>query len=251
MSPAQRALSVLCLLASQTCALNLPAAATAVGTSPRALPRLVRPNARAPPPSAMCDTSSEKAAEREETLEYFKTLGGFSFGSLGLFVALTAGAGMEDVQAGNLVLVALCVYGAYLLFFDGGVTQKALENQAIRQLAEEEGEIMEEAPRANVGIYTAQAATADPAATVNTLASDGFVRVDQVISPATASALLAFVNAELERKQQALAAADLTAEGSFGDVLMRENRYDLLLDMDPPVRGAWPLMASECRSDGL
>jgi hypothetical protein len=141
------------------------------------------------------------------------------------------------VQAGNLVLVALCVYGAYLLFFDGGVTQKALENQAIRQLAEEEGEIMEEAPRANVGIYTAQAATADPAATVNTLASDGFVRVDQVISPATASALLAFVNAELERKQQALAAADLTAEGSFGDVLMRENRYDLLLDMDPPVRG--------------
>jgi len=71
----------------------------------------------------MCDTSSEKAAEREETLEYFKTLGGFSFGSLGLFVALTAGAGMEDVQAGNLVLVALCVYGAYLLFFDGGVTE--------------------------------------------------------------------------------------------------------------------------------
>ena len=44
------------------------------------------------------------------------------------------------------------------------------------------------------------------------------------------------VNAELERKQQALAAADLTAEGSFGDVLMRENRYDLLLDMDPPVQ---------------
>ena len=28
------------------------------------------------------------------------------------------------------------------LFFDGGVTQKALENQAIQQLANEEGDIM-------------------------------------------------------------------------------------------------------------
>jgi hypothetical protein len=46
------------------------------------------------------------------------------FGSLGLFVALIAGAGMVDMQTGHLVLVALCVYGAYLLFFDGGVTQE-------------------------------------------------------------------------------------------------------------------------------
>ena len=84
-----------------------------------------------------CDADDERA----ETIEYAKTLGGFSFGSLGLFVALTEGAGMEDVLAGNLVLVALCAYGAYLLFFDGGVTQQALENQAIRQLSEEEGEI--------------------------------------------------------------------------------------------------------------
>eukprot|EP00966_Prymnesium_polylepis_P048990 1133754-Prymnesium_polylepis.1 len=53
----------------------------------------------------------QKEAERAETIEYFKTLGGFSFGSLGLFVALTTGAGMEDVLAGNIVLVALCAYG--------------------------------------------------------------------------------------------------------------------------------------------
>ena len=61
---------------------------------------------------------------------YFKVLGTFSFSSIGLFVALTAGAGIPDQYAGQLVLVALCAYGAYLLFFDGGVTQKALENQA-------------------------------------------------------------------------------------------------------------------------
>ena len=53
------------------------------------------------------------------------------FGSLGLFVALIAGAGMEDVQT-NLVLVALCVYGAYLLFFDGGVTQRTAEEVRTR-----------------------------------------------------------------------------------------------------------------------
>jgi len=136
------------------------------------------------------------------------------------------------------VLVALCLYGAYLLFFDGGVTQKALENQAIRQLAEEEGEVMEQAPRADVGVFAAQAAAAEPVAAVQVLDSDGYARVDDVISSETASKLLAYVNAELERKRSELE-GDPALSSSFGDVLMRDNRYDLYLDLDPPVRQAF------------
>ncbi len=78
---------------------------------------LARP-ARPPPPVDMLSAS--------ELIEVL-----VMFGSLGLFVALIAGAGMEDVQT-NLVYVALCVYGAYLLFFDGGVTQRTAEEVRTR-----------------------------------------------------------------------------------------------------------------------
>ena len=180
--------------------------------------------------------SQEKQEERAETVEYFKTLGGFSAASIGLFVALTAGAGMEDVAAGNIVLVALCAYGVYLLFFDGGVTQAALENQAIRQLAQEEGDIMSTAPRADVGAFSAEAVMASASPAVEALETDGYVRIDEALSPQTASALLAYVNEELEQKRAALTDdMDLASQSAFGDVLMRENRYDLMLDLEPPV----------------
>jgi len=231
----QVAVAFLVAVAS-SCALRLPSPSPT-----RSLPCLRvfgSSPARAPPPVCEMELEDDKAAEREETVEYFKTLGGFTFGSFGLFIALTAGAGMEDVLAGNLVLVALCIYGAYLLFFDGGVTQKALENQAIRQLAEEEGEIMEEAPRAEVGAFAAEIAIAEPASAVHALTKDGYVRVDEVLSSQTASTLLDYINAELTAKRERLAQADMAAESSFGNVLMRENRFDLLLDLDAPVRQA-------------
>ena len=95
-------------------ALCAPASALVVPSGAR-LPCLGRAHAshrgslRAPAPTCTTDfEKQEKAAEREETIEYFKTLGTFSFGSLGFFLALTQGAGMEDVLAGNIVLVALC-----------------------------------------------------------------------------------------------------------------------------------------------
>ena len=183
--------------------------------------------------------ADEKEAERAETIEYLKTLGGFSAGSLGAFVALTAGAGLDDVVAGNLVLVALCAYGAYLLFFDGGVTQKAMENQAIAQLAQEEGEIMAEAPRADVNVFAAATAATDPSAAVRALEADGCAVARAAISAEAASALLAHVNAELQAKR-AEAESDLAAATTnFGDVLMRENRYDMMLDLAPPVRAAF------------
>jgi len=183
------------------------------------------------------ELDAEKAAEREEAIEYVKTLGGFGGFSLALFLALTEGAGMEDVLAGNIVLVTLCAYGAYLLFFDGGVTQKALENQAIRQLAEEEGEIMADAPRAEIGAFAADITAADPAPAMQAFERDGFTRLDGVISGETASALLAYINSDFEAKRKD-AEESLASEGNFGDVLMRENRYDLLLELDPPVRQA-------------
>jgi len=180
----------------------------------------------------------QKAAERAETVEYFKTLGGFSFGSLGLFVALTAGAGMEDVLAGNLVLVALCAYGSYLLFFDGGVTQAALEQQAIQQLAEEEGDIMSDAPRASVGVFGADSTVADPTPAVERLEADGYTRVNGALSEGAASSLLEFVNAELEKKRQEAKQGAIEESQAFGDVLMRDNRFDLKLSLEPPVRAA-------------
>ena len=46
------------------------------------------------------------------------------------------------------------------------------------------------------------------------------------------------MNEELEKKRLE-AENDLAASSkNFGDVLMRENRYDLLLDLDPPVKAA-------------
>ena len=55
--------------------------------------------------------------------------------------------GADDVVAGNLVLVALAAVGAYLFYFDGGVTQAALASQAVQEVASGEGELVAQAPR--------------------------------------------------------------------------------------------------------
>ena len=199
--------------------------------------------ARRVPHTPVCEApgsfeEQQKAAERAETVEYFKTLGGFSFGSLGLFAALTTGAGLDDVIAGNIVLVALCAYGSYLLFFDGGVTQAALEQQAIQQLADEEGDIMASAPRANILEYDAKATVAEPTPAIQTLTADGYARVNRVISPSAASTLLEFVNQELTKQREQVMDGSTAESMRFGDVLSRDNRFDLKLDLDPPVREA-------------
>ncbi len=234
-------LLLLLVLGTRAAALLLPA-----GAARSSLRHAATPLLRTPAPAcgmfdflnAKESESDDQTGERAETIEYAKTLGGFSFGSLGLFLVLTQGVGMEDIYAGNIVLVALCAYGAYLLFFDGGVTQKALENSALKQLAQEEEDIMTDAPRADVGVFAAADAAAEPAGAVRSLERDGFVRIERALSAPTASALLEHVNAELESKRRA-AEADLGAQTtSFGEVLMRENRYDLLLDLDVPVVAA-------------
>lgn len=175
-----------------------------------------------PEPSGIYEVS-QKAAERAETMEYFKTLGGFSAASLGLYVALTVGAGLDDVLAGNLVLIALVAFGTYLLFFDGGVTQAALEQQAIQQLAEEEGDIMSSAPRARIGVFDAQATNTNPDALSEALEGQGCARLNRLISASSAKELLEFINGALEEKRQAVASGAAVESTNFGDVLMREN----------------------------
>lgn len=193
-----------------------------------------------------CELPDPQAESRAEALDYLRTLGLISGGSAALFFGLTA-VGLEDVIAGNLVLVSLCAIGAYLLFFDGGVTQAALEKQAVQQLANEEGDLMASAPGADVGVFAAadlaahidakaeaSATAADAAAR---LASDGCARINGALSADAASAVLAHVNAELEARR---AGADSLAgeTAHFGDVLSREQRFDLKLNLEPPVRTA-------------
>ena len=50
--------------------------------------------------------------------------GSLSAGCVALYTGLSA-AGVDDVLAGNIVLLALAGIGAYLVFFDGGTPKKA------------------------------------------------------------------------------------------------------------------------------
>ena len=84
--------------------------------------------------------------ERDETAQFLQILGGLSLGCVGVFSGASA-LGADDVVAGNLVLVALAAVGAYLFYFDGGVTQAALASQAVQEVASGEGELVAQAPR--------------------------------------------------------------------------------------------------------
>ena len=79
-------------------------------------------------------------SEREEALLSLSITGGLLFGCFGLYYALTSAAGIDEVLTGQLVLLVLVAFGAYLVFFDGGATQAALEANAVQQMAAEEGE---------------------------------------------------------------------------------------------------------------
>ena len=176
-------------------------------------------------------------SESSETVEFLTTAGGFFAGCFALYGALTY-AGVEEVLAGNLVLLALCAIGAYLLFFDGGATQAALQAQAVQQVAMEEGDIMDQASRIELERVSADKLLSNPAAAAATLASDGVLRIDGALTQSTAASLLAQINSELESAIMK-AKEDLAADTKyFGDVLARRNRHDLYLDLTPEVKAA-------------
>ena len=56
-------------------------------------------------------------SEREEALLSLSITGGLLFGCFGLYYALTSAAGIDEVLAGQLVLLVLVAFGAYLVFF--------------------------------------------------------------------------------------------------------------------------------------
>ena len=92
---------------------------------------------------------------------------------------------------------------------------------------------MQNAPRANVALFLSTAID-DPASAVHTLAADGVLRVNSVLSPSTAVALLAHVNAELAARRQAADQRYFARTDTLG-----ANRYDLLIEIPaPPVRAA-------------
>jgi ectoine hydroxylase-related dioxygenase (phytanoyl-CoA dioxygenase family) len=95
---------------------------------------------------------------------------------------------------------------------------------------------MAQAPAA--GIAALDGADDDGKSGAAALETDGFLRVNGAMSPETARTLRAYIEAQLSEKR-AEADTDLGAQTSnFGDVLMRENRYDLLLDLAPAVQTA-------------
>ena len=111
-------------------------------------------------------------------------------------------------------------------------------------------------PRATVASLRADVVAADAAPAVAALASDGVVRVEGVLAPRAAAALLAHVNERLETALRE--AEDEMARGgldgldpselvrragdalarSFGDAICPGHRRDLKLSLDPPVRRA-------------
>ena len=98
---------------------------------------------------------------------------------------------------------------------------------------------MATAPRATVSAFDAVDVAATPGAAAASMEVEGYARINGVLSAETASELLAAVNAELaRRKAEAKEMDDLTTLKGFGDVLMKDNRYDLYLDLEPPVQQA-------------
>ena len=121
------------------------------------------------------------------------------------------------------------------------VTQEALEKQAVAQVAYDEGDLMDSAPlernNSERGVPV-DAAREDPAAAAAALSDAGVVRLDGALGTETCQTLLAHVNAKLDEALEAVRAGSDPESRHFGNVLVRANRYDLKLPLEPPVRAA-------------
>lgn len=177
----------------------------------------------------------QQKSERSEALQALGISGGLLGGCFGLYYGLTSAAGVDEVLAGQLVLLTLVGFGSYLVFFDGGATQAALEAQAVQQMAADEGELMRSAPREAPATLSAATAAADPSVAAATLRSEGLLRVDGLVPPEATAALAAYVEARLVEGRAAVAEDAMREYQYFGAVLCRNNRYDLKLALEPPV----------------
>jgi len=173
--------------------------------------------------------------ERSEALLGLGIMSGLFGGTFGFYYVLTSLGSVDEVLAGQLVLLALVAFGGVLVFFDGGVTQAALESSAVQQMAADEGELMRSSLRETPTTRTAAAAAAEPAVAAATLRAEGLLRVDGIVPPEATAALVAHIEARLEAGRVAVREDEMREYQYFGAVLCRNNRYDLKLALEPPV----------------
>lgn len=164
----------------------------------------------------------EETEGPSETLQALGVAGGLTAFCFAFFYALTS-AGVDDVVAGNLLLVALAAAGAGLFFFDGGATQAALEASAVQQVANEEGDLMEQAPLLPPASLPAAAVATSTAAAAASLESEGVLFVDGLLEASEAARLRSHVEEWLETAKTE-AADDTAPEQRFGGVLSRASR---------------------------
>ena len=181
------------------------------------------------------DEERKATAERKEALLGLGIMSGLFGGTFGFYYVLTSLGGVDEVLAGQLVLLALVGFGAFLVFFDGGATQAALESSAVQQMAADEGELMRPAPREVPPTRTAAATTAEPAAAAATLRTEGLLRVDGLVPPEATAALVEHVEKRLQAGRVAVKEDEMREYQYFGAVLCRNNRYDLKLALEPVV----------------
>ena len=117
--------------------------------------------------------------------------------------------------------------GAALFFFDGGVTQRALEAGAVQQVANEEGALMEQSPLLPEFSIRASSLAEDYAAATAALDKEGVVFIDGLLSESLASELRTYVEKWLEQAKKE-ASEDTAPEQRFGGVLSRTSRFELL-----------------------
>lgn len=156
-------------------------------------------------------------ASRKETIQSLSITGGLLLGCFGLYNLCTS-AGVDEVLAGQVVLLTLVAFGTALVFFDGGITQAALEANAVQQMAAEEGMTMSKAPRV--------ALQAEPQAERwgDTLKTDGLLRVDGLLPAEDARSLVSYVETRLSEGLEAVKEDEMKGYQYFGNVLVRNNR---------------------------
>ena len=154
---------------------------------------------------------------RKETFQSLSITGGLLLGCFGVY-SLCTSAGVDEVLAGQVVLLTLVAIGAALVFFDGGITQAALEANAVQQMAAEEGMAMSKAPRV--------ALQAEPQAERwgDVLKTEGLLRIEGLLSAADASALVSYVETRLSEGLEAVKEDEMKSYQYFGNVLVRNNR---------------------------
>ena len=96
---------------------------------------------------------------------------------------------------------------------------------------------MRTTPREDPATVSAADAAADPAAAAATMRSEGLLKVKGLVPlPEATAALVAHIEARLAEGRAVCKEDPVKEYQYFGGVLVRNNRYDLKLELEPPQR---------------